>query len=75
VADAGADQDSILTLLVRLGESRDERGFSERDGVRLVRWATEVRVGQHVLDMLLADWLTVEVPDEGEPLFSAKGDA
>ena len=78
VADAGADRDElltdneVLTLLVRLGETRSARGFSERDGVRLVRWATEARVGQHVLAMLLADRLRVDVPEEGEPVFMAK---
>ncbi len=78
VASAGPDEgevltdDEILTLLVRLGETRGERGFSEREGVRLVRWATEARVGQHVLDLLLADRLRVDVPEEGEPVFMAK---
>jgi hypothetical protein len=59
----------IEQLIMALLDSRGDRGFTEDEAFRLIRWAEQTRIAGAFLTGLLAGTILVELPAKGEPIF------
>ena len=57
------------TLIMNLAFSRDEAGFTEEEGVRLIQWARDTVTAQALLELALDGKVWVEITPDLEVRF------
>jgi hypothetical protein len=59
-------EEEALALVDSLEDPVDEKA------IKLIQWAESVRISNEILEMLLDKMLTVDIAEDGEPVFSAR---
>lgn len=70
--DALVTGEDVEELLMALAHGQGD--FSEEEGVRLVDWAREQRVGALIVDMLIQGQCSVTLREGDEPIISMRTD-
>lgn len=61
-------EEQAIALILSLGESRGQEGFTEEEANTICEWATNVIVEQSLLDGVLSGHMLINLVD-GEPTF------
>lgn len=56
-------------LIVALGVSRGDKGFTEEEVERIISWAEETLLNSALLDNVLDGYVSVDVAQDGELMF------
>jgi hypothetical protein len=64
ISDEEAEQ-----LILNLLRTRGDRGMTDEDALHVVEWATQARVDISLLNLTLADTISVDVTEDGGVVF------
>lgn len=64
--------DEIERLIISLGTSRGDKGFNEHDVDMIVEWATDTRLRNDLLNLVLRELIDIDLKAGEEVVFVAR---